>query len=555
MSRSAALRTVGSTPDLRRITVSYAGHAVAEHSTWLAIMVWAYQQGGIREAGFAAVVQLVPSAIFAPVLAIAGDRMPRERVLMIGLATLGLSMAATGAAITTDASRVVVYAAAIAASILLTVARPTTSALLPRLASTPDELTAANVWVGNAENLGLFVGPAIAGALLARWNPGAVYLVMAVVTLGAAVIVAGVRPAKTDVHSDLDEKEHFGLGSLAASTRLLAKNSDPRLLVILLTTLFVVAGAIDVAVAAVAVELLGQSEAGAGILAMALGVGALVGGLVSVTLVGRLRLSLPVAVSFALACVPLALVGATSSLVLACLALGVSGLGATVSEVAGRTMLQGLAPDDTLARIFGLVEGATMLGLAFGGAAFSTLAVLFGLEQALVAIGLGIPLVAALSWRRLRRIDRDRHSADPALLAAVTQHPIFAPLPAYSIEQLLLQFTPHSFDEGEVLMVEGDDGDDFHLTLDGLANIFVGGELVNTRHGGAALGEIALLRDTARTATVKAGAGGLRTVSLSGDDFLAAVTGVPRSVARANVIAERRLGRNAGPSDSGSDRY
>ena len=72
---------------------------------------------------------------------------------------------------------------------------PAEAALLPDLARTPEELTAANVVRSTIESVGTFAGPAIGGALLAFWSPGTVMLVTAAAFVWGAVLVSLIRPA------------------------------------------------------------------------------------------------------------------------------------------------------------------------------------------------------------------------------------------------------------------------------------------------------------------------------------------------------------------------
>jgi len=76
-----ALRTVLAARALRRSLLAYLLFNTAEWAVWVAILVYAYQQGGTAAAALASLVQLLPAAAVAPLAAIMGDRAPRERVL------------------------------------------------------------------------------------------------------------------------------------------------------------------------------------------------------------------------------------------------------------------------------------------------------------------------------------------------------------------------------------------------------------------------------------------------------------------------------------------
>ena len=73
--------------ELRRVELSFGAFAAVEAATWVAILVYAYGQGGVVEAGLVAFVQLVPAALVAPLAALPGDRFRRDAVLAAGYAS------------------------------------------------------------------------------------------------------------------------------------------------------------------------------------------------------------------------------------------------------------------------------------------------------------------------------------------------------------------------------------------------------------------------------------------------------------------------------------
>jgi len=191
---AGVVRTVSGNPGLLRAELAYVGFNVAEWATWVSILAYAYQVGGAAATGLAAVVQLVPAALVAPLASIAGDRYRRERVLLGGYAAQAAAMAATAAALLAGAPVPLVYALAALAATSITVTRPAQGALLPTLARTPDELTAANVASSWTESVSVLVGPALAAWLLEVSGPGAVFAVMAAALACSGLLVtAGDR--------------------------------------------------------------------------------------------------------------------------------------------------------------------------------------------------------------------------------------------------------------------------------------------------------------------------------------------------------------------------
>ena len=101
---------------------------------------------------------------------------------------------------------------------------------------------------------------------------------------------------------------------------------------------------------------------------------------------------------------------------------------------------------------------------------------------------------------------------------------------------------PEHFDSGQILMAKGDVGDRMCLLGHGSVEVDTGAAAILVRHGpGVVLGEISLLRNVPRTATVAAGGDGVTVYWMDADSFLDAVNRVPRSRARAEAEASRRL--------------
>ena len=166
------VRAVLRSPALRRVELAYLTFNAVEFGTWVAILLYAYAAIGPTSVGVVAVVQLVPSAIVAPLSANLGDRFPRDRVLFGGYLIMAAAFGATWLVMAADAPSTLVIIAAAFASASLSVIRSTQGALLPSLARTPEELTAANGLSGMVEGMGLLLGPLIAAAILWHRHAG-----------------------------------------------------------------------------------------------------------------------------------------------------------------------------------------------------------------------------------------------------------------------------------------------------------------------------------------------------------------------------------------------
>lgn len=541
-SRGVLRRTLRS-GSLRRVLAAYFVFNAAELATWIALLVWAYDEGGATAAGTIALVQLVPATLVAPFGAVIGDSMRRSRALALGYALQALAMAATGLALSLEAPFVVVAVCAAAAASAVTLTRPVHHAILPDLAETPEELTAANSASGTVDGVAGFVGPAISGVLLTTFGPGSVFLVMSVLLALAAAATVGLRVHAAIVPSSRDQV----VASAIAGFREISHDAGAAMLVVLVGAQSVIVGLMDILIVVLALDVLDMPQSGPGWLAAAVGIGAVLGGAATVVLVGRRRLAPALAVGIVATGVPIAVLGGVSSVAPAMVLLALSGAGVAFANVAGRTLLQRSVPSEVLARIFGIQEGLMMAGLAVGAVAAPVLVEAFGSQGAFLVAGIFLPVVGMLAWTQIRRLDLRAQIpvADVALLSRLR---LFAPLPQREVEQLASSLVDAAFEPGDVVIREGDVGDRFYVVRSGTLTVSQSGKAIRTLGPGDAFGEIALLRQIPRTATVTADSA-VDLGAVDRDDFLASVTGTPRALLEARTVIRGHLEGDAERSD------
>lgn len=538
------LRAMGRVLRNRSVLVAqmaFVAFTLVLHGAWLALVVYAFERGGLAEAGLVSLIILVPAAFSGPFVAVVFDRLPARLGMAAGLAGQSLTLLAVAVAAKADASSLAVYGFMTLFSIVQMSTRPTLLAILPRIVRDPAELTAANSLTGLIDTIGLIVGPAAVGLVLLLFEDASAPFFVSVGALAVGALLC-LLISDSGLTSDLDE------GTEAVSVvrevrnglQILKRESQPRHLVILMATQRLIAGALEIGVVVVAIDQLGRDDSAAGLLASAIGVGAVVGAALTVLLVGRRRLSMPLSLSLLLTSLPVAVVAAAgTSLPAVFVLLAVTGLGRPILEVAGRTLLQGLTSEEDLANLFGFLEGVSLLVLAVGSLAFAQFTVFAGLNVALVVFGLAPILVLALLHRKVRRIDDSRPEIDGELLQLVRDIPLFAPLPAFGVEQMLISMKVAEFEPEAEVFAAGDPGDRFYVVDAGSAVIELeSGAKVEPR--GAFFGEVALLTDQPRTAGVRAGDDGLRTYALTRDVFLASIGAAAKSRRRADVVAARR---------------
>lgn len=517
---------------LGRLVAAYGAFVVSEYACWIAVLVFAFGRGGATEAGLVAGAQLVPAAVAAPFLAAVADRGSPVRLLIVGYLAQGIGMAATAAAIVVG-QPLVAYAAAVLAAVSVVTTRPAQVALLPRVAAGPDDLTAANIALGWAESAAVVVAGLLAGVLLGGSGPAAVLTVTTALILVSTALVVPVRDTATSASA-----EGAGSGSAVQAARLLVGAGPPRSLAALLSAQWVVMGALDVLYVVLAVDVLQRGQGWAGYLQTAFGVGGVTAGVLTARLVGR-RLSSPVLVSGLLLGAALVATALEPGSVVTALLLTAVGASRAVLDVAGRTLLQRAIPVAVLGSVFGLLEGLSMAGLAAGSLAVPLLVSFGGDFVALLGAAAILPVAVVLCASSLLRFEADR-PAPTAKIAVLRTVPLFASLPPPVLEGLAGALQERKLLAGAVLLREGEPGQHYFIIGSGNLEVSQAGRKLRQLGTGRAVGEIALLRDIPRTATVTATAPST-VYQLDRDPFLAAVTGHAPTRRTADTIIDQHL--------------
>jgi MFS family permease len=532
-----AVRAVFANPRLRRLELALAGSVTGEWAYAIALAVYAFDQGGAAAVGLVGLIRFLPSALAAPFAAVLGDRFSRVRVMVVSDVLRALAMVAAALAVFGEAPAGVVYALAGVVSVVSMAFRPAQAALLPSLATTPSELTAANVASTTIESIGSFAGPALGGLLLAATDAGTVFAATAGAFVWSAALVLGVESSR----AEREDTEVSGILSEAlAGFRAILGESRLRLVVALYAAQTLVAGALNVLIVVMALDLLDLGNSGPGFLNAAVGVGGLFGAVLALALVGRQRLAGDFGLGLLLWAVPIALIGVWPHEAPALVLLAVVGIGNTLVDVAALTLLQRAAPDEVLARVFGVIESLLVGAIGLGAILAPVLVSAFGADGALIATGAFLAVLAVASWPRLARIDAEV-AVPERELALLTNLPLFAPLPAATVEHLARSLQPVRVVAGEQIVREGEPGDRFYIVASGEVEVAADGKPLRTLGPGEHFGEIALLRAVPRTATVVARQDG-ELLTLDRDEFVAAVTGHPESREAADAVIGARLG-------------
>jgi MFS family permease len=532
-------------PNLRRAQLSFLGAWTAEWAFTVGLGIVAYRDGGATAVGLVGLLRMVPSAVLAPLLSPLADRGRRERVLILVSTLRGLATAAAAVVVGIDGPSSIVYVLAALSTIAATLFRPAHSALLPSLCRTGYELTSANVVRGLLDSAATLVGPLLAAVLLQFTSVTVVFAVAAGASFWAALLLVRLRYYAPPRPSAPTETRL--LNEAIEGIRAVTRNRDLALIIGLAAAQTFTRGALTVFTVVVAIDLLGTGEAGVGTLTAAIGAGAVLGSLAASLLVDTRRLGAWFAVGVALWGLPVMLIGVFPEEAAALLLLACVGVGNALIDLGGFTLLARIAPDDVLARVFGVLESLVALAIGVGAIVTSLVIVLFGIRSALVIVGLLCPIAAVASWRRLRGMDRsiDVRDRDIGLLQAVD---MLNALPLPSIEQLARGLEPVVVSAGHVVVEQGDIGDRYYVIESGEAEVIGDGHVVTTLGHGEGFGEIALLRRTRRTATVRA-TSELRLQALRSEHFLPVVLGYTPSAREAQTVVDTMLDRYA-PDDN-----
>jgi MFS family permease len=525
--------------NVRRVELAWGAAIAAEWAHFVALGVFAYQQGGTSAVGIAGLVRLLPAAAVAPFAASLGDRFRRERFLFAMTLVGAIALAASAAAAWAE-SRTLVFVFAAVVGLSSTLIRPALQALLPSLVRTPEELIAGNGATSTIESIGTLTGPLLAGVLVSLADVGLAFILGAVLLLAGTALLARVSvESRIDLTSGGDHQTVRRL--VTAGFRTVARAPGARLVVSLIVAQTFVRGCLNVLIVVAAFRILDGGAADVGYLTAAIGVGGLLGAIGAMTLGGR-RLAVPFGLSLVFWGVPITLIAPQPYFVATIILLAIVGAANSVEDVAVFTLLQRIIPNEMLTRVLGLVWGLAMGGVAIGSIAAPAIVGVIGPRPAFVLVGSILPILTLVTYRRLVEIDR---AVPPtAEVELINRVPMFAPLSIATKERVASSLVPISVSAGEHVIRAGDEGDRFYIVGDGELDIDAGGRH-STAHEADYFGEIALLRNVPRTATVTAAVDS-HLYALQRADFLAAITGHYAAQAAGEAVADARL--TASPS-------
>jgi MFS family permease len=520
--------------NVRNVQLAGAGDVLGTYAYGVALPVYAYHAGGTRAVGLLFLARFVLAALAAPWFGVMADRWSRRR-LMLGADVLRCGIFAAMTAVAgTGGSAYAIYVLAVASTIISGSYPPARAALLPSLVESPEELTSANLVGNSIASVGMLVGFALGGILLAVSSPTAVFAVN-----GATFLLSIAFLLRIPADAPPERVSHPSLlPELAEGFTTVMRWPALRTVVGLSAAQAMVEGALNVLIVVLALQVLHSGNATVGWLNTGMGAGSIIGVGAVAVLASRRRLAGGFAIGILLWGFPLAIAAATTTLPPAIILLGLVGMGVMLVETNGMTLLQRSADNEVLGRVFAVLQGLIFASMALGAGVAPAVVTWLGPRGALLAAGLFLPALLVPTWTTLQRIDAEARIAEVPL-ELLRRIEIFAQLPEPILERLATGATPVSVGAGQLVVSRGEVGNHFYVIAAGKAAVELDDGTTRELGEGDYFGEIALLRDVPRTATVRA-LEPLRLYSIERDEFIAAVTGhAPTRAAAENLVTSR----------------
>lgn len=506
----------------------------------IGVAVYAYGVGEAGAVGAVTAARVLPAIVAAPLAGHLIDRGNRALVVAVFMGLEAAALAGAASLVIAEAPFGWIVVLVAAAGAFAAAPRPSLQAQMPALAKTPQELTQATAAWSALDNAGFLLGSGGGGVAVALLSPGAV-LAIAAGVCGAGALLALRLPASKATAADEPAEEEGILAGVAGGFQALRETPVLWTPFGLLAGLVFLEGASDVQLVALALDNLDMGDGGPGALYAAWGVGGLGGGLLTLELLRRRGYGLALGLGAIVFGLGLATAGA-GGIPLALIALLPAGLAFALVETAAMGLVPRCADDVVVGRVYGLFELTYAVGGGAGALAAPLLVDWLGAPGSMAAVGCGYALMGLVAWGSLARLDRGQEEATGVreLLRGV---PFMTPLPLPRLERLVRNARPVAVRAGETIIAKGDDGEEFFVIEAGTVDIV---EYGHTQSAGEGFGEIALIRDIPRTATVRA-ATDVRLRSLSRPAFLAAITQHGEAERITETVVGGHLARGGGP--------
>lgn len=550
-----SVRRVLANGNLRRIQLAFFTSVVGDWAYATALTVWAFTEGGAAAVGAFTAARFVAVAVAGPLGSVIADKVPR-RTFMIVIDLVRAVLVSTAALIVAmDGPSIYVYALGVVVAIVGSPFRSAQVGLIPHLVDRPDELTASNAVASNLENVATFAGPTLGALLVGGFDVEVAFWVNVATYVLSMAMVASVKVHQGTVgglpeNGEDGEDSAMGEGSegdsrrsgffreLAAGFTIVGRDPGLRTVSLLAAAQGFVWGTLTVFTVVIAVDMLKTGPEGVGFLDAVMGVATVVGGAIVLSRVGKGRLGQDMAVGVLGWSLPLIALAAFPTPFTVFAALVVIGLSDPWVNLGFETIPQRLASDEVISRVYGAVESALIGAMALGAAVAPLMIHVFGFRESIAAVGVLVAAYTVTTLPQMRHLDA--RLKEPEFAPLLRSIRIFAPLSAPTVEALARQVERVTMPAGSAVVREGEDSDRFYVIVSGTVEVTAAGEVLRVEEAGDFFGEIGLIRDVPRTATVTA----LETtelIALERADFLEAVSGHGEARRAADDIVTRRL--------------
>ncbi|MGB8858464.1 MAG: cyclic nucleotide-binding domain-containing protein [Ilumatobacteraceae bacterium] len=539
---------------LHRFVLAHLLTVVGEWAAIIGVLVHAYNWGGSTAVGFVALAAHAPTLVAAPLAANLTGRYSAQRVRLAGFALQTIAFAAAGVVAAAGLPAPAVATLVVLGLGAINTLRPSGAVLLPAIAHSTEELVVGNLRVSHCDSVSGLVGPLVAAGLAGLGGSTVVFAACA--GASAVAFLATIwKPSPLALARPAGQASAPRRAIRAASVELRERKWALGVLGVSAARNLVI-GAFDVLLTIVALQALDLGDRGPGLMSALVGAGAAISVILITLVVRRARLRLALTVGLVTAAALLIVFGSFMSVPVAFVVLPVLGMCLSSMENLSRMLLQRSTDPRSLGPLFaclGLVGGiAQVAGVGIAQA----LLALSSVRGALIGIGVVLVLVALATTRALR--DADSHADVPVVeMALLSSLPLFAPLPAATLEMVARSAERQKVAEGDVVIRQGESGDTFYAVAGGDFAIDMNGVYLRTAPRGDFFGEVALLSNVTRTATVTATTDG-ELLAIHRDPFLLAITGHEGSHAAATAYVvgldlEEKMRRTSAARDSAAN--
>ncbi|MEA2461443.1 MAG: hypothetical protein QOH90_1620 [Actinomycetota bacterium] len=529
-----------------------SGLAISSAGDWLygvSLIVFVFEEThSAAWVGATTIVRLVPYILFGALGGVIADRYEKRTVMVMSDLTRAALMFGLAIAAALSAPAVLALAFAFLATAAGTPFGPALGALLPKVCD-EDELAAANALTSTVEHVALVVGPAIGALLLLLGSAAGAFAANGFTFLASALLTSRVK-ARMLVRGEAEEVQSIG-SRMAEGIAGIKASGAASLIVLLLIAAAGLYGFELVFTVLLAEGPLNMGAEGVGWLSTAVGVGGTAAAIITGRVASSRRSDIVLLASVGLMGLPFVALAGTKIVFLALLLMGMVGVGNIIFDVVAMTILQRVVAEHLLARVLGILDSLAVAAMLVGSILAPLLVRVFSLQTALVVVGIVLPAGCLLSIPRLRTL---RGAANRAmdelapLVGLLERSGAFEGAARPTLEGLAGAMKKETVHAGDVLIRQGEAADDFFIVEQGAFKVTSRGEAgqqeveVNQLGDGDYFGEIGLLENVERTATVTATSDGT-VYRVGGREFLDHLSQTPSPPAMLLSAVATRLSR------------